>query len=339
MDLAEYANNYTGGVVQSWRDLYNSMGDSSVGSNLLGEGEAAVSAAKNFVVSPLSAIAKTVNRVLPEPTGGEGSRAAVENDINSWRDHLTTPSNQTSNAIGNVASSLFKPVGDSINHIASYFSDDPKTQDAIKDGFTTGLALAGGVGAAVRSFPKSTSRFAYGPVGEAPPPSLMAEAAERRTGGRAQPTSDALENNASGESSASVEAINRVSSEKAAGQNRYLINPDGNMTPLTGVDSVDAIAPKGHLIVQQGIGADEYSILDRGGLPQAHAKGLLNRALTTPSAGLDDATLSQGQGFVSVSPMKSQTMSLSDVKSYAQQNGMSTDQAAHFLGMSGYRIN
>lgn len=88
-----------------------------------------------------------------------------------------------------------------------------------------------------------------------------------------------LENNASGESAASVEAINRVKSEKDAGRTRLAIDPDGNATPLQGVDAVDATAPKGRMIVQRGVGRNEYSILDRGGLSITQANGLMNRFL------------------------------------------------------------
>lgn len=88
-----------------------------------------------------------------------------------------------------------------------------------------------------------------------------------------------LVNNASGESSASVEAINRDKLERAEGRERYLIDPDGKMWPIRGVDAVDAKAPKGSIIVQKGIGDEPFSILDRGGLPASQARGLLNRAL------------------------------------------------------------
>jgi hypothetical protein len=97
--------------------------------------------------------------------------------------------------------------------------------------------------------------------------------ARQRGGPKWTPT-----NNASGESSASLEAQNRVAQEQAAGQHRYQIDPDGNVTPLRGVDSVDARAPQGHIIVQRGVGATPYSVLDRGGLPQGAANGLLARA-------------------------------------------------------------
>lgn len=86
-------------------------------------------------------------------------------------------------------------------------------------------------------------------------------------------------NNASGESPASVEAINRGKREQAEGQDRFLVDPDGKMWPIRGVEAADARAPQGSIIIQKGIGGTPYSILDRGGLPQSHANGLMNRAL------------------------------------------------------------
>lgn len=84
---------------------------------------------------------------------------------------------------------------------------------------------------------------------------------------------EGVENNASGESSASLEAQNRNKDEVSKGQTRHLIDPDGNVTPLTGVDAVDAKAPKGHVVYQKGTG-----IVDRGGLSPMHANGLVSRA-------------------------------------------------------------
>lgn len=97
-------------------------------------------------------------------------------------------------------------------------------------------------------------------------------------GGGRQRGGPRFENNASGESSASLEAQSRVAQERAAGQGRYQIDPDGNVTPLTGVDSVDAKAPRGHVIVQRGIGNQPYSVLDRGGMNAREAQGLVARA-------------------------------------------------------------
>lgn len=101
----------------------------------------------------------------------------------------------------------------------------------------------------------------------------------KTTGGVPEDIMTRAENNASGESSASLEAINRNRIEQASGQDRFLIDPDGKMWPIKGVDAVDFKPQKGSVIVQKGVGAQPYTILDRGGLPQSHAKGLLNRAL------------------------------------------------------------
>jgi hypothetical protein len=71
-------------------------------------------------------------------------------------------------------------------------------------------------------------------------------------------------NNASGESSASMEAISRVAQEKAAGQVRAVIEEDGTVRPLIGVDAVDVRARRGQTIVQYGVGKDPWTVLDRG---------------------------------------------------------------------------
>jgi hypothetical protein len=90
---------------------------------------------------------------------------------------------------------------------------------------------------------------------------------------------DVLGNNASGESAASMEAINRGKIEAAEGRDRFLVDQDGKMWPIRGVEAADATAPKGSIIIQKGVGATPYTILDRGGLPSRNAQGLLNRAL------------------------------------------------------------
>lgn len=115
------------------------------------------------------------------------------------------------------------------------------------------------------------------------------------TGGVPEDIMTHLENNASGESSASMEAINRTKREQAQGQDRFLIDPDGRMWPVRGVEAADATAPKGSIIVQKGVGGTPYSILDRGGLPHAHANGLLNRALAG-GQGLNLMDLLSGDG-------------------------------------------
>ncbi len=76
----------------------------------------------------------------------------------------------------------------------------------------------------------------------------------------------------------SVERINALANQKAKGQSMWLIDPDGNRTPLDTVDGVDRVTPPGHIKTQMGIGADPESILDRGGLSPLAARGLLARA-------------------------------------------------------------
>lgn len=95
-----------------------------------------------------------------------------------------------------------------------------------------------------------------------------------------------VENNASGESAASLEAQSRLEQEKASGSQPFMIDPDGAPQPLLhNVDAVDKAAPKGHLKVQIDPSTGKLSIMDRGGLPLSAAKGLLNRYLSHQSLG------------------------------------------------------
>jgi hypothetical protein len=73
-----------------------------------------------------------------------------------------------------------------------------------------------------------------------------------------------LEVNGSGDSSASLEAINRDRDEREAGQVRRLIDRDGSVHELRGVDSVDTHARPGQIIVQRGIGREEWTVLSHG---------------------------------------------------------------------------
>jgi hypothetical protein len=141
-------------------------------------------------------------------------------------------------------------------------------------GLSERVAHAVGGNPELKRLAKVESRISKVAPREAPTTTPLGQ----RLTGASQRGGPKLINNASGESSASAEAQSRVVQEKVAGQHRYSIDPDGNVTPLTGVDAVDARAPQGHIIVQRGIGLQPYSILDRGGLPQAQANGLLARA-------------------------------------------------------------
>lgn len=86
-------------------------------------------------------------------------------------------------------------------------------------------------------------------------------------------------NNASGESAASLEAINRQRDEQAQGRTRALIDRYGNVEPLVGADAVDAKARDGQVIVQRGIGREPWTVLDHGGdISPTVAQGKVNRA-------------------------------------------------------------
>jgi hypothetical protein len=80
---------------------------------------------------------------------------------------------------------------------------------------------------------------------------------------------------------ASPEAINRGT------RNVLEVDPDGNASPvLKDVSQIDAKAPKGHLLID----GDTHEIIDRGGLPLGHAKGLLNRWRALSSIGQEPRT-------------------------------------------------
>lgn len=93
-----------------------------------------------------------------------------------------------------------------------------------------------------------------------------------------QPNKFDVQNNGSGESSASVEAINRNKAELKNGQLRFVINRDDTITPIQGVDSVDQKAYPGQVIVQRGVGKDEWTVLSNGNdLSKDVVAGKLNR--------------------------------------------------------------
>lgn len=96
-----------------------------------------------------------------------------------------------------------------------------------------------------------------------------------------EPQTTGVQNNASGESSASVEAMNRNASEKDNAQFRFLIDRNDTVTPLIGVDAADAKANPGQLIVQQNVGKDKWTVLSSGNdLSKDVITGKLNRNLT-----------------------------------------------------------
>ena len=86
--------------------------------------------------------------------------------------------------------------------------------------------------------------------------------------------SDVVANNASGESAASQEAINRAASQKAQGIKTYRIDTrSGNEVPLLGVDATDASAGPYDVIVQRGPKGE--TVLDTGARARPYrAKGV-----------------------------------------------------------------
>lgn len=89
-----------------------------------------------------------------------------------------------------------------------------------------------------------------------------AVAARAETASISEPVDNYVNNNASGESSASLEAQSRLRDEKANGQQRAVIEPDGTVRPLMGtVDDVDTFARPGQIIAQRGIGKDEWTAI------------------------------------------------------------------------------
>lgn len=99
--------------------------------------------------------------------------------------------------------------------------------------------------------------------------------------------------NASGDSSASIEAINRLAEEQAKGRTRVYFNPTTNtivpVAPTT--DSVDLQAPAGTILIQKGVGKDPrgWTILDsniqRGSRPATNEE--LNATLQARQPQLD----------------------------------------------------
>lgn len=112
--------------------------------------------------------------------------------------------------------------------------------------------------------------------------------AERDSFERQQRTTPAS-NNGSGESAASLEAQSRVRDEKEAGQYRVLIDRDGTVTPLQGVDAVDTHARKGQIVAQRGVGKNEWTILSHGDdVSRNVANGKVNAAQPQLAALVED---------------------------------------------------
>ena len=125
---------------------------------------------------------------------------------------------------------------------------------------------------------------------------------------------DLIENNASGESSASLEAQHRLADEKANGQTRAVIGRDGKVRALHGVDAVDTHARTGEVIVQRNIGKDKWTVLSHGDdVSPEVAKGKLNRSLSD----LEDLHHGVDTGFAGEddhTPFGEHTLNMDDVE-------------------------
>ena len=88
-------------------------------------------------------------------------------------------------------------------------------------------------------------------------------------GGHGSTEQTGTQNNASGESAASLEAQSRLQSENENGQLRVKVDKYGNVTPLRTVDGVDTRAYPGEHILQRGVGEKEWTVLDKGEGAQA----------------------------------------------------------------------
>jgi len=86
-----------------------------------------------------------------------------------------------------------------------------------------------------------------------------------------------IQNNASGESSASLEAQSRLKSEAAKGETRYKINTrTGEYTPLNTVDAVDTRARANEMVVKMGPNG-KVEIIDQGSVEKNATEGAINR--------------------------------------------------------------
>ncbi len=93
---------------------------------------------------------------------------------------------------------------------------------------------------------------------------------------------DGVQANGSGDSAASVEAINRAAQEQALGRTRALVNlRTGQVTRIdSNVDSVDMLAPPNTAIMQKGVGKDPnaWVILDHNSkMPQHEVDAAMPR--------------------------------------------------------------
>lgn len=128
---------------------------------------------------------------------------------------------------------------------------------------------------------------------------------------------DGLQDNASGESSASLEAQGRLRQEKELDRPRYVIDVrSGSVRPVTGVDSVDANAAGDQVIVQKNIGAGQWTVLSTG--PNISR----NAAIAAVARASSSGSLAQGRrGSFSPSSSTISLLSRADLSTFNHELG------------------
>jgi hypothetical protein len=106
-----------------------------------------------------------------------------------------------------------------------------------------------------------------------------------------------FENNASGESAASLEAIGRIREERDLGRVRMLIDRDGTVRPIVGVDAVDTFARPGQIIVQRNLGGDEWTAISTDpAMSRDLVAGKINAARSKLADALEDEDVIASRG-------------------------------------------
>lgn len=140
---------------------------------------------------------------------------------------------------------------------------------------------------------------------------------------------DQLANNASGESAASQEAINRQRQERAAGQARVKVLRDGAVMPLVTAEAVDARAQSGEVILQRGVGAAEWTVLegDAGTAGNARAVDAARRWWASEGTRLfqgENAKAGSKRGFITFGSDRKFTIGLlekADLSTFLHETG------------------
>lgn len=185
----------------------------------------------------------------------------------------------TEGKLGEVLRALM-PDGSAQNAYISYLTDRGNESEAegrfknILDGFGANLITVPLLTAAATVLKQGGPALRYAAENFGPGP--VGPAAQRGH----------IQLNASGESAASLEAINRMKAEKKAGITRHVLRADDTVEPLIGPEAVDAKAYGRDVIIQMQDG--EPTVLSRGpGVPEGHVQGRITRALengTLPGA-------------------------------------------------------